>query len=125
MFQMFRLLFLLATSRAFLLVVPPDAAVGARLVDSGLPELGARRLYRLAAERSAPFVPGLLRVDALDGRVYLKQPVDCSGEKGSGLVQYIEPHAALMCNLQRIRLKYPISHVVFALKFLIASQRGS
>lgn len=73
------LLALLAGTRGFLLVVPASLPVGSRLVDAELPELGPRRLYRLAAERSAPFLPSLLRVDALDGRVYLKQPIDCSG----------------------------------------------
>lgn len=68
-----------ATSSAFLLLVPPDLPPGTQIVDSALPDLGPRRLYRLAAERSATFLPQLFRVDALTGRVYLKQPLDCSG----------------------------------------------
>jgi hypothetical protein len=69
-----------ASSSAFLLLVPPDLPPGSQIVDSALPDLGPRRLYRLAAERSASFLPQLFRVDALTGRVYLKQPLDCSGK---------------------------------------------
>jgi hypothetical protein len=74
------LLLFIGGTRAFLLVVPPDLKPGSLLVDASLPELGPRRLYRLAAERSAPFLPQLVHVDALDGRVFLKQPIDCSGK---------------------------------------------
>ncbi|XP_059482643.1 protocadherin-like wing polarity protein stan isoform X3 [Neocloeon triangulifer] len=72
---------LAAGGHAFLLLVPPDLPPGTQIVNSALPDLGPRRLYRLATERSAPFLPQLFRVDALTGRVYLKQPLDCSGIK--------------------------------------------
>ncbi|CAB3374160.1 Hypothetical predicted protein [Cloeon dipterum] len=70
---------LAAGSNAFLLLVPPDLPPGTQIVDSALPNVGPRRLYLLAAERSAPFLPQLFRVDTLTGRVYLKQSLECSG----------------------------------------------
>nr|CAD7592898.1 unnamed protein product [Timema genevievae] len=63
----------------YLIIITEDDPPGEIVFNASLPTLGRARHYKINTHRSASFVHHILHVDASDGRVMLKQKLDCDG----------------------------------------------
>nr|CAD7570225.1 unnamed protein product [Timema californicum] len=63
----------------YLIIITEDDPPGEVVFNASLPTLGRARHYKINTHRSASFVHHILHVDASDGRVMLKQKLDCDG----------------------------------------------
>ncbi|XP_065166570.1 LOW QUALITY PROTEIN: protocadherin-like wing polarity protein stan [Atheta coriaria] len=68
----------LQSCACYLLLVTEDQLPGDLIFDASVYKLGSERDYKINLERSASFVSRLLRVDPHNGRVSLKQRLECN-----------------------------------------------
>lgn len=69
----------LATARAYLILVPDTAPAGYEVLDSAVYKLGSERTYTIDVHRTANFVHHILRVNRTSGVVSLRKRLRCDG----------------------------------------------
>ncbi|KAH9644921.1 hypothetical protein HF086_014409 [Spodoptera exigua] len=69
----------LATTRAYLILVPDTAPPGHVVIDAAVYKLGSERNYNIDVHRTANFVHHILRVNRTSGLVTLRKRLRCDG----------------------------------------------
>lgn len=69
----------LATTRAYLVLVPDSASPGDVVLDAAVYKLGSERTYTIDVHRTANFVHHILRVNRTTGLVTLRKRLRCDG----------------------------------------------